>query len=147
MEEKFYYAKRFFRGTLIFGIVISIITVVMSMFEEGLLFIISFVCCVTVAVNSFWVAFRVKDKPAIIITNNKIVFGPYVVKRVFFGDGRKLELNFGQIISAGFNSNKKKIIISYRNEDSKNRLFKISLDTIENYERLIGILKQRIKFV
>ncbi|HEX9917194.1 MAG TPA: hypothetical protein VGB16_05605 [candidate division Zixibacteria bacterium] len=167
MNEKFYYSKRFLRGMLVLGIgsmFICITTVVLVSIKdlpfistENLLYSLQFICFAIVAAGSFRILFKVKSKPAITITDNKIVFGPYIVKR-FFGDGRKLELNFGQIISAVVIDNwnifvrplfgkRKDIEVKFKIDDDKVRSFHIYLSVVDNPERLIEILKQHIKFV
>jgi hypothetical protein len=161
VEEKFYYSKRFLRGMLILGIASTFASIipVVQMFAKGLplistqhLYSLQFVSFAIGAVGAFWIILKVKGKPAIIITDHRIFFGPYMVKKVFLDDSRKPELNFGQIISATILERKppfcfeRRIEIRVRKPDNRVCSCFINLLSIDTPEKLIEILKQRIKF-
>jgi hypothetical protein len=79
------------------------------------------------------------DKPAVVITDEKIITRPlYSVKR---------EIGFGQVISATKRDIGEEINIKYKRPDDKEKSVTIHFKQIDNYERLVDILKQRIKVV
>jgi len=97
--------------------------------------------------------------PAIILTNNKIIFSPYSIKtnwKPYVFNLRKLKLGFEQIISARmaeapsvnpFEKPFKAIEVRFRRPSGKEDSFYVFISKISNPEKLIELLKQRIKFV
>jgi hypothetical protein len=160
MEEKFYYSKEFLERQLI-RMVLSVIVAALALTEvlikEERFWFGLFVVCILVEAYYSVNFLKTRNKPAIVVTDGKIVFKPEAIvrKRRFFNRRPILDLNFGRVISANiyevkqtyFDIDKKRIRILFRNEDNKESLQDISFGRIDETEKLVDVLKQRIKFV
>jgi hypothetical protein len=98
-------------------------------------------------------------KPAIVLTNRRIVFSPLSIKsnrKPYFFNLRKLELGFGEIVSARitdmssvypFEKPYKVVEVKFRRPSGVEDSFYIFISKIAKKDKLIEILRQRIKFV
>jgi hypothetical protein len=144
MEEKFYYTRKFIKQNIIsimLGGVIAPLLASHNLLEGGSIwFGIGIIALLLVATSILMILRFLKaiDNPVIVITDKKIIVRP-----LYFG---KQEVSFEQILPTAIIDDK--IRIKYKKLNNKESSFSIAyLRRIDNYERLIEVLKQHIKFV
>lgn len=166
MEEKFYYSKYFIKrwrlNLMLVGtfFIIGYVIFVVPFFGRIHFVPLAFVALPIVGLAISLVRFLFeRDKPAIVVTNERISLRPLSTIRAFSFTSKvynwsKLEINMGGIVSANtyealssfFSDGKKRMRILFKDDNSKETALDIVLNRIDNPERLIEILKQRIKF-
>jgi hypothetical protein len=141
MDEKFYYSrkhiKEFVSSNFPYVLFQALLTPVIL--EVSPIWF-SIVWLIFLAGFIFGIAhsFDNMDAPAIVIVDQKIA-----VRSLYFG---KREIGFAQIISAAII--REKIKLKYKKANNKEGSFSIAyVREIDDSERLVDVLKQRIKFV
>jgi len=162
MEEKFYYSRLFVwlgAVSLLVMLVTGIMMYLVSLSEwlgsqrlGGFLDFALGLLMIFISVAGFGTIVR----PAIIITDRNLILSPLSTKtnRKPYFSFRTLKLGFEQIVSASikdmittqFGKADKVIEIRFRRPSGKEGSFYIFISKISRHERLIDILKQRIKF-
>lgn len=171
MEEQFYFSRKFVRQSLInlmvraaIAIATSTVLIVAKILSDipteksasfthlvVFIFIVGGILVGGILVGSL----RLRNKTAVTITDGKMILEPSSFGNLFLNICR-FELVFERIISASIKESQSRSItfswgkiieLRFRERDNKERILHLYLDRIENHEKLLDILKQRIKFV
>ena len=156
MEEKFYYSRKVVKERTLLQVAFLIMSFLIFLIFLGRVFdppsfhspswweialcLFSFLFLIyNTSLLDRWL--KAIDSPVVMISDRKVTYIPVKI----FG---KREADLDKIVSIDVSDIGESIVIKYKKPNNEIDSFDIeNFHTIDNYERLIEVLKQRIKFV